>query len=253
MKKTAYNPYALGARREAYIKWSKLLTFGGTGLSVFLFFALFQLLVANGAPSWLSLAAYYLSEAVSTTVLFGIMALLVLSVSHEETDLGNRLVWQEIAALVSISLFLRMLLYYLTAVIDAKLDLGGFYFNDVTLTYLTEADGFQFFMATLSAFLGVVTMILVLLLSRYFVKRAYRQANCRGKTFDLMKKLPVLVYLAVSVASAVINTVISIVDHGIAFEFSVIFTLLLPYIEIALFTLVGHYVILAVVSHFEAA
>ncbi|MBQ7364279.1 MAG: hypothetical protein IJW46_01630 [Clostridia bacterium] len=246
-----YNPYGLLDKTARFRTLSRIAVWGGAALSLVLFFALYQLLVANGAPSWLSLCAYYLSECVSTSFLFILLALAVVTVAREEHALQKRLVLQETIALVGLSLCLRMLLYYLTALIDQTLDLGGFYFNDVTLQYLTEAGGFHFFMAVLSAFFGIVTMLCVLLITLFLVKKSYRQTNLRGRVSDRMKKLPVIVYLAISTGFALINTVMTVIDIGISADFSVIFSLLLPYLEIALFTLVGYYIVSQTVSYFE--
>ncbi|MBR2987625.1 MAG: hypothetical protein IKC63_06360 [Clostridia bacterium] len=252
MKHTQYNPYGIHERTDAFKKFGRILVWGGGGGSLVLFFLLYQLLVANGAPSWLCLAAHYLTQAFSVFMMFGIMALTVIATAHEESALRKSLLLQEIAALFSLSLILRMALYFLTALIDASFDLGGFYLNDVTLSFLTEAYGFQFLMSTLSAFLGVLSMSMVLLLSAYLIKRLYRKAATRGAVSDAMKKAPVLVYLAVSGFFALINTVMTVIDLGFSLDFSVIFSLLLPYLEIALFTLLGYYVISEITARWKS-
>lgn len=249
MKKPIYHPYGI-KDQAGFLKGLALFIWGGIAASLFLNFFLYQLLSANRAASWLCQIAFYLSDGVSTVSLFCTLALLVLTYAHEEKALRKKLLVSETLALFSLSFVLRLLLYYLSALIDTG-DFLGFYLNDVTLSYLTEAGGFRFFMSALTAFLGILTVLLVVFLSAAFLKKRYQGARERGKAEKGMLQIPTLVYLAVSVTFALIDTVMTVIDKGFAFEFSVIFTLVLPYLEIAIYTLIGHFVIDEVVRYYE--
>lgn len=249
MKKPTYNSYGI-KDKAGFLKGLTLFIWGGNAVSLFLNVFLFQLLSANRVASWLCQIAFYLSDSVSTVSLFATLALLVLAFAHEEDKLRQRLYTHEALALFSLSFVLRLLLYYLSALIDAA-DFLGFYLNDVTLSYLTEAGGFRFFMSALTSFLGIVTVLLVVFLSAVFLKKRYQSASERGKVAKGMLQIPTLVYLAVSVTFALIDTVMTVIDKGFALEFSVIFTLVLPYLEIAIYTLIGHFVIDEIVHHYE--
>lgn len=247
--KPTHNPYGL-KDTAGFVKFARLVIWGGNAISLALFFFVYQLLVANSAPSFLTLTVFYLSECFSASLLFATLALLLLTVVHEEKALSRRLIWEESLALILLSLILRMSLYFLTAVLDNLHLFGGFYLNDVTLSYLLEAGGFNLIMRSLSAFFGVVTMLAVILVSFFWIKKRYAK-GIRGKIDSMMKKIPILVYLAISVGFAIINTVMTVIDLGISLSFSVIFSLLLPYIEIAVLTLVGQYIVDEVIRHLE--
>ncbi len=249
-KQIAYNPYGFHQEESRFKKLTRIAVWGGSVASLILFLFGYQLLVANRAPRALSLIVSYLSEGISVVALFTLLALLVLTVSHEETALRKSLLLSETIALFSLSVVLRMLLYFLTAVIDNTGILGDFYLNDVTLFYLTFAGGFRLIMNTLSSLFGVLMILVVLLVSTWLVKKEYQKGE-RGKLSHMMAKLPLLTYLALSVGSALINTVMSIIDIGIALDATVIFTLLLPYIEIAVYTVIGHFVMQEVIKLFE--
>lgn len=67
----------------------------------------------------------------------------------------------------------------------------------------------------------------------------------------MMKKLPVVVYLAVAVIFAAIETGFTIAELGFSLRFQVVTTILMPYIEIALFSLLGYYVLSYLVDAFD--
>jgi hypothetical protein len=249
MKHAVYNPYGL-KDQASFLRFARLVIYGGCGAGLFVFFFIYQVLVANSAPSWLSLTVYYLSEAVTTAALFATLALIAIAITREEWRLVKRLLWEEIASLFLLSFLLRILLYLFTAFIDSTGILGGFYLNDVTLSYLVDAYAFNLIMRAVSVLFGVATMLAVVLLSTHLIKKQY-QKGVRGKITDAHKKLPLIVYLAVSIGFALVNTVMTVIDLGVALKFSIIFSLILPYVEIGVLTLIGQYVIEEVVKHFE--
>lgn len=250
MKQSTYNPYGV-KDRAAFERLFRLAVWICPLISLALYFLVYQLLVANGAPSFLVTTVFYLTEAVSTAALFATLALLVLSVTHEETALRRRLLIAESVSLLAISFVLRIGLYILTAFFDHLGFLGGFYLNDVTISYIFDKGAFNFRMKlVLPTFFGILSMLFVILLSLFLVKRSY-QKGLRGKTGEHTRKIPILVYLGVSVSFALINTVMTIVDIGFAFTFPVVFTILLPYIEIAVLTFIGQYVVDEIVSRLD--
>ena len=56
-----------------------------------------------------------------------------------------------------------------------------------------------------------------------------------------MKKTPVFVYLTVALLSAVINTILTILDYGISASPDVLITLAMPYVAIAAYALLGQF------------
>lgn len=248
MKKPTYNPYGFSDKAR-FVKAMRLFVWGGIALGIALHFLVYQPLFANSAPRWITKTVFYLSDGISTAALFATLALLVLTVSHEEGTLRKKLFIEESLALVLLSLVLRMLLDLGTAAIDHA-DFLGFYLNDVTLSSLLNDFGFGFWMRSLSALFGILTMLLVIGVSAILLYRRYQSCE-RGKTAESLKRLPTLVYLGVSLMFAVIETVMTIAELGFAFEFGVLFTLLLPYLEIAIYTLVGKYLIDEIVTRFE--
>jgi len=249
-EKNTYNPYAI-KDRGGFLKWSRAVVWLCPLISLALYFFVYQLLVANRAPSFLATVAFYLNEAFSGAVLFSFLALFVLTVAHEEKALGRKLLLWQTVSLFLLSFFLRVAFYLLTLFVDDLGILGGFYLNDRLFSYFFEDGGFNFwFNLVLPSLLGVFSMFFVILLSRYFVKKAYGKA-LRGKTNEKLVKIPILVYLAVSVAFALFESVMTVIELGFALKLSVVLTLLLPYIEIGVLTLIGQYVIEEVVSRFE--
>lgn len=249
-RKPTYNPYAI--KNEA--GFSKLLRASVLIcplISLALYFFGYQLLVANGAPRFLSTTVYYISEVLSTGALFATLALLLLTVTHEEAEKRRKLLLWETASLFGISLVARVGIYLLTAFLDELRFLGGFYLNDVTLSYLVDKGAFNLLMLMLSVFLGVLSMLFVIFVSLALVKKVYSK-TLRGKSDKKLLKLPVLVYLIVSLTFALLETVITVWDIGFALTASVLSTLLMPYFEIAILTFVGQYLMGEIVSHFES-
>lgn len=250
-KKPTYNPYAI-QDQSGFLKWTHRIVWLCPLISLALYFFVYQLLVANRAPSFLATAAFYLNEAFSGAVLFAFLALFVLTVAHEEKALGGKLLLWQTASLFLLSFVLRVAFYLLTLFVDSLGIFGGFYLNDRLFSYFFADGGFNFwFNLVLPTLVGVLSMFFVILLSRYFVKKAYGGA-LRGKTNEKLLKIPILVYLAVSVAFALFESVMTVIELGFALKLSVVLTLILPYIKIGVLTLIGQYVIEEVVSRFEA-
>lgn len=249
--KNTYNPYAV-KDAAGFLKWAKRVIWLCPLLSLALYFFVYQLLVANRAPSFLSTVVFYINEAFSGATLFAFLALVVLLVAHEEKEKQKTLLLWQTVSLFSISFLLRVGMYLLTMLIDGWGILGGFYLNDRTLSFYFGANSFNFWMnLVLPSLLGVLSMLLVILLSRRFVKKAYGK-GLRGVTTPMLLKIPLLVYLAVSVFFALFESVMTVIELGFAFKFSVVLTLLLPYVEIGVLTFIGQYVIGEIVSRFEA-
>ena len=247
---TTYNPYGI-KDRAAFLKLLRFSVFICPLISLALYFFVYQLLVANGAPNILATIVFYLTEAVSTAALFLTLALMALTVTHEETALRKKLLLWEALSLFGLSFVFRILFYLFTVFLDGLSFLGGFYLNDITMSYLFDQGAINFwFKLVIPAFFGVLSMLFVVFLSLALVKKSYGK-GLRGKTVEQIKKIPILVYLGVSVTFALLNTVLTIIDIGFAFTFSVVFTILLPYIEIAVLTFIGQYVIEETVSHLE--
>ena len=247
-KKQEFNPFRLDYKEQEYHRLLWLSTIGVSLVGSLLFFPLTLILTANGAGSVWKYLVYYISEIVSAGGLFATLALFTVSVAHEERALRKKVWLWESISLVLISFLLRVVLYWFTAFLDKQLMIG-FYFNDKTLEHLTEGGALLSYIA--SSLLNLPVLFLVLALSLAFVKRSYRKAGVRGVAFPMMKKLPVVVYLLVAVVFAVIETVFTVIDLGFAFSPQVITTTLLPYIEIALFSLLGYYLLSYIVDCFD--
>ena len=190
---------------------------------------------------------YYLSEILSVGGLFALLALLVVAVAHEDDSLRRKALRWEIGATIVLSFALRIFVYWFTAFLDKKLMID-FYFNDKTLAHLVHGGALTSYI--FSSLFNLPVLLFVILLSLRLVRANYR-ASQRGMASGMMKKIPVVVYLAVAVIFAVIETILTINDLGIAASMNVLTTLLMPYIEIALFTLLGSYLLTYLVEWFD--
>lgn len=240
MKKptAAYNPYGLHEKEALFRKLTLLSTVVAALVGTFLFFPLLQILRANRAPSFWYYLVYYLSEVVSTAALFSVLALGVVTVAHEEKAMRRfLLLWQALSFGV-ISFALRLLLYYLSALLDSRLAIS-FYFNDETLSYLLASGGYNLLMSALSSFVNVTVTFFLIVIAFFLVRRAYRRASARAHVTTAMKRIPVVVYLCVSLLFALVNTVMTVAEYGIALSPTVLLTLITPYVEIAAFSILG--------------
>lgn len=238
-KNETYNPYGLGDKTPVFRKYAVFSTFGAALLGL-CFFLILQLLRANSAPAFLYYLVYYLSEVVSAGSLFALMALGVVAIAREETALRKGLLKRETIALFSLSFGAKLFLYWLTAVIDAKTSLP-FAFNNETLSLLMAASGFRFFMSALSALFNLGLTLLTLFIVFALVRRVYNRAGQRGKILPRMKRLPVFIYLAVALFSAIVNTILTILDIGISGNLNVLINLFMPYLAIAAYALLGYF------------
>ena len=249
MKKSAYNPYGIHGKEELFRKLTLLSTWGAALVGSLLFFPFLQVIRGNSWPSFLYDLWYYLSELVSAAALFTVFALGVVATVHEEKALKKKLFRREAYAILSLTVAARLFLYWLGAFLDSKLRLP-FHFSDVTLSYLTNGNGFRLAMQTFSSLVNFgLTLVMILLVFR-FVEKSYEKGE-RGKKNDRMLRLPAFVYLGVSLVSAVVNTVLTVIDYGISADPSVIISLILPYVEIAAVTLLGYYYLPFAVGLFE--
>ncbi len=249
-KNETYNPYGLGDKTPVFRRYAFFSTFGAALLGLF-FFLILQLLQANSAPVFLYYLVYYLSEVVSAGSLFALMALGVVAIAREEPALRKGLLKRETIALFSLSFAAKLFLYWLTALIDAKTSLP-FSFNNETLSLLMAAGGFRFFMSALSALLNLGLTLLTLFVAFALVRKIYKRAGPRGKIHPLMKKLPVFVYLAMALLSAIVNTILTILDYGISSSLNVLITLFMPYLAIAAYALLGYFFLCRLTDFFEA-
>ena len=225
-----------------------LATVGASLIGSLLFFPLSQMLTANGAASVWKYAVYYISEIVSVGALFAVLALFTVAVAHEEHTLRKKTMLWEVLTLVFTSFALRIFLYWFTAFLDKQLMLD-FYFNDKTLDHLVRGGALLSYI--MSSLLNLPVLLLVLLVSLRAVRVCYRKAGVRGEASAMMKKLPVIVYLAVAVLFAAIETGFTIAELGFSPHFEVVIAVLMPYIEIAIFSLLGYYVLSYLVDAFD--
>ena len=247
-KKQEFNPYGLEEKEKEFHRLLWLSTLGASLVGSLFFFPLSQILTANGAHAVWKYLVYYLSEILSSGALFAALALLAVAVAHEDRALCRKAFLWEGLSLVLISSALRIFIYWLTAFLD-KLLMIDFYFNDKTLAHLVEGGALLSYIA--SSILNLPVLFAVLLISLYLIKRAYRSSGVRGKASSMMKKLPVVVYLAVAVLFAGIETGFTVAELGFSLTFQVVLTILLPYIEIMLFSLLGYYLLSYVVDCFD--
>ena len=248
MKKTnRFNPYGLEEKQKRFKQIMHLSTWGCALLGSLVFFPISLMLAANGADSLWKYVVYYLSEILSVGGLFALLALLVVAVAHEDDSLRRKALRWEIGATIVLSFALRIFVYWFTAFLDKKLMID-FYFNDKTLAHLVHGGALTSYI--FSSLFNLPVLLFVILLSLRLVRANYR-ASQRGMASGMMKKIPVVVYLAVAVIFAVIETILTINDLGIAASMNVLTTLLMPYIEIALFTLLGSYLLTYLVEWFD--
>lgn len=246
--KQAYNPYALEGKEKEFRRLMWLSTLGASLLGSLFFFPLSQILTANGAASFWKYAVYYISEILSVGALFTVLALLAVAIAHEEHALRKKTLLWELVSVIFISFALRIFLYWLTAVLDKQLTLD-FYFNDKTLDHLVRGGALLSYI--MSSLLNLPILLLVLLVSLRLVRNGYRKSSVRGAADPMMKKLPVVVYLAVAVVFAAIETGFTVAELGFSLSFQVVTTILMPYIEIALFSLFGYYLLSYLVDAFD--
>ena len=247
--KQVYNPYTLDDNKQKEFRrlmW--LSTVGASLLGSLFFFLLSQILTANGADSFWKYAVYYISEILSVGALFTVLALFTVAIAHEEHSLRKKTLLWELVSVVFFSFALRIFLYWFTAFLDKHLMLD-FYFNDKTLDHLIRGGALLSYI--MSSLLNLPILLLVLLVSLRLVRICYRKSSVRGAAVPMMKKIPVVVYLAVAVVFAAIETVFTVMELGFSLSFQVVTTILMPYIEIALFSLFGYYVLSYLVDAFD--
>ena len=247
-KQQVFNPYALEGKEKEYRRLMWLATVGASLIGSLFFFPLSQILAANGASSVWKYLVYYVSEIISVGALFAVLALFTVAVSHEEHAMRKKTLALELVSVVLFSFALRIFLYWFTAYLDKQLMLD-FYFNDKTLDHLVRGGALLSYIA--SSLLNLPILLLVLLVSLRLVRKCYRNSGVRGEAVLMMKKLPVVVYLVVAVLFAAIETGFSIFELGFALSFQVVSTILMPYIEIALFSLLGYYLLSYIVDAFD--
>lgn len=247
-KKQEYNPYGLEDKQKEYHRLLWPATIGASLAGSLFFFPLSQILTANGAGAVWRYLVYYLSEIVSSGALFAVLALFTVAVAHEEAALRRKALLWEILTLVVVSFALRIFLYWFTAFLDKQLMID-FYFNDKTLAHLLEGGALLSYIA--SSILNLPVLLLVLLVSLRLVRVCYRKSGVRGEATSMMKKIPVVVYLVVAVVFAAIETGFTVAELGFSLTFRVVFTILMPYIEIALFSLLGYYLLSYIVDCFD--
>ena len=247
-KKQTYNPYSIEEKGKEYRRLAWIATLGAALVGSVFFFPLSQMLAANSAPSFVKYAVYYLSEIISVAALFTVLALFTVAVAHEEKRLCRNVLLWELASVVFISFALRIFLYWFTAFLDKQLSID-FYFNDKTLAHLVKGGALLSYI--MSSFLNMPILLLVLFVSLHLVRKSYRKSGVRGEATMMMKKIPVVVYLVVATVFAVVESVFTIVDLGFAMSFKVVSTILLPYIEIALFSILGYYLHAYLVDCFD--
>ncbi len=247
--KPSYNPNALSADKKALFKTLlRISTIIAAAVGTLLFLVL-QLLLANGAHTILKNIVTYLSEIISTVALFTVFSLVIVAVMRNETELYSKTLKLETIALATIAVAARFILYFLSALIDTKLG-GSFYFCDVTFYYLTESNGYRLWMWLLSALVNSIALPLAMIVvTKQIVSR--QMASSREKLEQRKTVIPVLVYLAVSLLFAIIDTVLTIISYGISASLIVIVTLVTPYIEIVLYSLLGYFTVKYVTPLFE--
>ena len=247
-KKYDFNPYSIEEKGKEYRRLMWLATLGASLVGSLFFFPLSQILAANGAASVWKYAVYYLSEIISVAALFAGLALFTVAVAHEEKQLCRKVILWELISVVLFSFALRIFLYWFTAFLDKQLVID-FYFNDKTLAHLVKGGALLSYI--MSSFLNMPILLLVLFVSLFLVRKSYRKSGVRGGAGLMMKKIPVVVYLVVAVLFAVVESVYTIIDLGFSLRFQVVVTILMPYIEIALFSLLGYYLHTYLVDCFD--
>ncbi len=247
--KQVYNPYTLDDNKQKDFRRLILIaTVGASLLGSLLFFPLSQILTANGAASFWKYAVYYISEILSVGALFTVLALFTVAIAHEEHALRKKTLLWELVSVVLFSFALRIFLYWFTAFLDKHLTLD-FYFNDKTLDHLVRGGALLSYI--MSSLLNLPILLLVLFVSLRLVRTCYRKSSVRGAAVPMMKKIPVIVYLAVAVLFAAIESVFTVMELGFSLSFQVVTTILMPYIEIALFSLFGYYLLSYLVDAFD--
>ena len=208
---------------------------------------------------------YYLSQAVTTLTFFAVLAL---TVSYVMTDnfalVSKAAAWQSLS-LVVVGFMLQSLVLPFLALLDDIFGLSGFYFCNWTLSQLESADVIA--QSAIYLFLNILAVLLMLGLSiaALFLirKREIKSASAGIKNFtyraptagELLnlladdKKCTVtagvgacsLVYMAVSLAQNLADSIMTVVNSGTPKSLSDIATLVSPYIVILVFTIAGRF------------
>ncbi len=208
---------------------------------------------------------YYLSQAVTTLTFFAVLAL---SVSYVMTDnfalLSKAAAWQSLS-LVAVGFMLQSLVLPFLALLDDALGINGFYFCNWTLSQLESANVIA--ESAIYLFLNILAVLLMLGLSIAALfgirKREIKAASSGIKNFtyrapgagDLLAMLAddrkcsitagvgacSLVYMAVSLAQNLVDSIMTVVNSGLPKSLSDIATLVSPYIVILVFTIAGRF------------
>lgn len=213
--------------RAAFCRFSLLATLGTALLSLFLLFPLTSVFAANG----ITVASEIFSgvgRLLNAAGLFGVLGLMTLSVWYGEKKLTRRLFLLEAAALF-LGTVGRSLLYLFFAFLDSVLPDAPFFFASDTLSHVLENGGL-FSVLSYTAVNALASLGICLV--TFFALKAMRRRLADKSAAPLPRRmllLPVWIYLAFSLVSAIIETVMTVTSIGFSFGAGSFFALFLPY------------------------
>lgn len=240
MKKTTENPYKLSsdAAKRSLRDAGRAICTSAFSASL-IFFPLLQMIMANGAPSALYYIVYYIGQLFTLFFFMLVFSFAFLFVRHSEEALEKRLSRKFITMQFLAVFLLRFFLFWAGAFIDDKLAID-FYFSNVTFDGLMADGGASLIVQGIFMFINSFAIVwFVYFLSLRLVKKSYAKGVRRSSEAadaPCFYIIPTVVYFAVGFVSTVADTVMTIAENGVSTEFSAIMTLVLPYVELVVYS-----------------
>lgn len=219
------------AGRAAFGRILLWVTLGTALVSLFLLFPFTSVFAANGITAASEIFSG-VGRLLNAAGLFAVLGLMTLSVWYGERKLTRRLFLLEV-----VTLFLgtvgRSLLYLFFAFLDSVLPDAPFFFASDTLSHVLDGGGlFSVLSYTSVNALASLGICLVTFFALKAMRRRFADKSANIFAAPLPRRmllLPVWIYLAFSLVSAVVETVMTVTSIGFSFGAGSFFALFLPY------------------------
>lgn len=234
--------------------YATLLTVAVSLIDSLVIFPLRQIVLANSSGTGVIYQIIFqLTELFNLLAFFLLLALAVYCAVAGATTLLGRIIALHGITSVFIVILLRMGIYYLMAWIDSNF-YPPFALCNQTLNSLTQNDGAQLLVLTLTLFLSQV-LLFALLAVVAFIALRYRQKALAAKQslaprtlnreFDKSPlpaalKVTLIVYIAQALVMQIIDTVLDLVNLGIPNTFGSLTDLIVPYFFLAIHCILGY-------------
>lgn len=229
-----------------------LLALIAPAIDTLLLFPLSQIILSNSSGTGVLYEIFsQIVELYNLTTFFLLLGLAVYCALIDQTKLLGRIVALHGIASVFVVVLLRILLYYLLALLDSTY-LVPFELCNQTLNSLTTDGGAQLMALGLSLFISQVILFALLGLMAMLALRARQKALekkadlspvCLRDNFDStpipkLLRLGLILFAVVALINSVFDTVMTLIDIGAPAVFSDLMSLIVPYFLLAIHCLV---------------